>query len=74
MPREANPPLDTCPFIDDDDPGCAERFTLNHISEAMTGCVGGYRSCPNFWRLARRHPQRLVMITAHGRPLQPTGT
>ena len=74
MARRPHQPVDACPFIDDGDPQCAAHFTLDHIGDAMDQCIGGYRSCANYWRLARRNPERLIVITAHGRPLQPTGT
>ena len=65
---------DTCPFIDLGDPRCESRFTLQHLSDAFRLCVGGYRSCPNFYRLSQEHPHYLIKITQDGRALQPTGT
>jgi len=63
-----------CPFIDDDDPQCGSHFTLGHLSQAFGDCFGSYRRCPNYYRLLRKHPERLILPTVHGRPLQPTGT
>lgn len=63
-----------CPFIDLDDPHCRSHFTLGRLDAAFGDCFDGYRRCPNFYRLLNRYPQRLINITAHGRPLQPTGT
>lgn len=67
-------PIDACPFIDDDDPRCASHFKLSHLAEALEICIDGYHGCPTYWRLARQQPERLIMITANGRPLQPTGS
>lgn len=67
-------PLNACPFIDADDLRCDRRFSLMHLSEALGVCVDGYRSCPTYWRLMREHPTRLTHLTAHGQPLQPTGS
>jgi hypothetical protein len=64
---------DLCPFIDDDHPRCASHFTLDHLNEAFTQCIGGFRGCANYYRLARQHPQR-IGLTCHGRALQPTGS
>ncbi|MBI1372947.1 MAG: hypothetical protein GC159_09325 [Phycisphaera sp.] len=74
MARQKAPNLDACPFIDDDDPRCADHFKLEHLSDAFRLCIGGYRGCPTFYRLQRQQPQRLITLTAHGQPLQPTGT
>ena len=65
---------DYCPFIDDDQAPCRSHFTLNTLSEAFGDCVDNYRRCPHYCRLLIEHPQRLVVVTAHGRTLQPTGT
>jgi hypothetical protein len=73
MPRQAETSLDLCPFIDDGDDRCASHFTLDHLSEALTECIGGYRGCAHYWRLLRSRGQLLITITAHGRTLQPTG-
>lgn len=77
MPKSSTPPLDPCPFIDDEDPRCASHFTLGHLSEAFGHCVDGYRGCATYWRLVRDNPQRMIKLTAvthDGRPLQPTGS
>ncbi|MBI1368059.1 MAG: hypothetical protein GC162_05335 [Planctomycetes bacterium] len=65
---------DDCPFIDDDDARCRSHFTLDHLNEALSVCMGGYHGCATYWRLRREHPQRLIALTAHGQPLQPTGS
>lgn len=65
---------DACPFIDADDARCASHFTLKRLSEAFGDCLDGYYGCTTYWRLARENPQRLISLTAHGKPLQPTGT
>lgn len=69
-----NGPLDDCPFIDDDDPRCADHFRLARLSRAFGECFDGYRACPVYYKLVREQPQRLIAITHHGMPLQPTGS
>jgi len=63
-----------CPFIDLDDERCNDHFTLGHLSQAFGACFGNYESCPNYYRLAKRHPGHLVRLTHHGRTLKPTGS
>lgn len=65
---------DACPFIDDNDSRCASHFTLTRLSDAFGDCLDGYRGCATYWRLVRENPNRLITLTAHGKPLQPTGT
>ena len=72
-PKRQREPL--CPFIDRDDPRCAHRFTLSHVSEAFTYCLHGFSRCPIYHDLMREEhegesepiPQP---ITIYGRHVQ----
>lgn len=66
--------LDLCPFIDHDQPGCRSHFSVVHLAQAFDACVGGFQSCPQYYKLMKDHPTRLIAITAHGRNLQSTGS
>lgn len=68
-----HPAADTCPFLELGDDRCNSHFTLHRLSDALGECFGEYRRCPNFYRLAKHNPHLLV-VTVHGRRLQPTGT
>lgn len=73
-------PAEPCPYMNDDRASCSSHFTLEHLSQAFGDCIGEFRSCSNFWAMNANplphptHPQHITTITAHGRPLQPTGS
>ena len=43
-----------CPFINRDDPRCAELFTLARMEEAFGLCLGDFRACPTYHELRKR--------------------
>ncbi|MHC5024831.1 MAG: hypothetical protein ACYTGG_13160 [Planctomycetota bacterium] len=73
-----------CPHLDDNDPRCSSRFSLNRIEQAFAVCLGAYRGCPMYHELrseagtpARRSPPLIhVTVSADGVPvpLRATGT
>jgi len=74
MARPKREPEPVCPFIDRDDPRCAHRFTLSHVSEAFTYCLHQYTRCPFYHDLTReqeegeREPEPIPQpITIFGR-------
>ncbi len=74
-PPMTPPSADRCPFINDDAPACASRFTLGHLDEAFDLCLDRYQACPTYYRLLNENPgKQLILLTTHGQPLLPTGT
>ena len=53
-----------CPFINRDDPRCAELFTLARMEEAFGLCFGDFRACRTYQELRRRRalPDRATGI------------
>lgn len=41
-----------CPYIDRNDPRCADKLTLARIKEALEECGGDYGRCPIYQRIA----------------------
>jgi hypothetical protein len=43
-----------CPFFHDNEPNCAERFTLERMSEVFAFCLGEHRCCTVYHELCIR--------------------
>jgi len=62
-----------CPFLDEEHPICASRFSLQRLDEAFDYCLGQYFGCPNFARLVKRDFEATpatTRLTVNGRTAQ----
>ena len=58
-----------CPFLNRDDPRCAEKFTVNRLNYALAYCCDAYQACGTYQELlgernSRRAAARRAMRSA----------
>ncbi len=59
-----------CPYVNDDQACCGNRFSLGRLDQAFTICFGSYHGCSMYRELrdaeASRHAPHPVVLTVNG--------
>ena len=54
-----------CPFINRNEPRCADRFSLTRLNLAFDTCLNGYRTCATYKQLIQERQRERRSVTIH---------
>jgi hypothetical protein len=66
VPHRSQPSVPHCPFLNRDDPRCAENFSLDRLDHALRFCFDNYRSCSTYLQLLVERRVRRIAASSVG--------